>query len=264
MLLKSCQNLIETFFDQKNENTLNAHELVCTNDCVTNLKYSYEFITNFDLDEFIFPRFHNTTDYSSNEFDCKRKAMKNYNIYEYASNLLNLYGSNVSAFHFEHVLFLDHMDEHFLQKIFSYQTTNRTKFRKETFAYKNLASMNIVIQNKDMSLIQFIRDKKDLIDCLNRTIHGEGKLETFWNRVYGIHMNNRLGKSIFISNRTELVNQHIPIRANVIRRHLNVPLSLGFSSHFREDISGFMLTFDQIPFQLFYFDMEFYEFLANF
>lgn len=253
-LLDACTNFVSYYFDPRKDTVVNSHEKVCTNDCLSNFKYEYEFMTNFDFDELLLPRKIMINNYSAL---IKESNTSNYDIYEYASDLVRKYGSNIASFRFEHVLFLDHFDYEFLKNVFSKLSQVIYKY------YKNQETLQFRIQIEDELLIGFLRESQQLVLSLNETIWKKSKIDEIWNRPYAINLQNRLGKSLFVSKWTEMCNQHtIEYRSGDSEEKV-LPLVDGFSSHFRELIEGFF-TGALMDFNRFLLDLEYYKFLANF
>ena len=78
------------------------------NDCYLNYKYEYELLTNYDIDEIIFPRFNFMDNLKKFElFDCAGEIQNfklKYNLYNYGINLLNIFGRvNIACLMFKHV-----------------------------------------------------------------------------------------------------------------------------------------------------------------
>ena len=102
--------------------TSNAHERMNTNDCYMHYRYEYEYVTNYDFDELIFPREFDVKQIPlmySNKTKCSALELthKNYDIYEYSTRLFKKFNSNKpSCLLFPHVL-LVRINENFLIKI---------------------------------------------------------------------------------------------------------------------------------------------------
>lgn len=258
--LDACRDFTSVYFNPKKDEVVNSHEIACANDCLTNFKYQYEFMTNYDFDEILFPRMLKTNDYSltRNQGDCNSLSTHfDYNIYNYSSELVKKHGRDVCSFLFEHILFLDNFDETFLDKVFSGE--KRVDYRY----YKNGAKITFSISDSNHEKIEFLRKNQDLGRCLHDRIKKTGKFDDLWNSVYAVNFNNRLGKSLFVSNATEVYTQHRISRIIGNYRELRVPLEDGFSSHFRERIEGFFAN-NKFHFHQFIFDLEYYHFLAFF
>ena len=75
-------------------------------------------------------------------------------------------------------------------------------------------------------------------------------------------MGNRDGKSIFNSEYTEAINQHFSSVIIPGTRKVNIPISDGYSSHFREITDNFFID-QHISITDFFIDIEYYMFLIN-
>jgi hypothetical protein len=101
---------IKNFHDIFNmQRRLNLHEKICTIDCFISNKYIYDYISNYDIDELIFPR----RDFLTPEENkicsgvCFNKSFNiSYSMVEYNQNLIGQYGENVSYFRFDNFLVL--------------------------------------------------------------------------------------------------------------------------------------------------------------
>jgi len=79
----------------------NSHERLQTNDCLLRLKHEYQYVTNYDVDEIIFPRqkkFRETSlkcSLNESSMDIKPDKVHLYNIYDYTVGLDGLYSSDI-------------------------------------------------------------------------------------------------------------------------------------------------------------------------
>jgi hypothetical protein len=64
-LYKNCLQAHEKHFKMSDGMIYNSHERMNSNDCLLKFKYEYEYITNYDIDEIIFPRLSGTNDYQN-------------------------------------------------------------------------------------------------------------------------------------------------------------------------------------------------------
>lgn len=109
-----------------------TRELIATNDCFASFKYTHEFVTNYDFDEFILPRklvpTSNLADisrryYSSSSSSCSNKSRGityKYNLYEFVHNLVKKAGENnskIAWLSFEHVMFFHTLPANFLPNL---------------------------------------------------------------------------------------------------------------------------------------------------
>lgn len=278
-LLDNCDALFKSYFDWSRDGVFNIHEKVCTNDCLLTFKWQYEFTTNYDFDEFIFPRLlrasaqnidprllgPNNTSNSSQDRNCGllNQEISQYSLYEYAKRLNKIANGKVAVFRFKHVVFMhnDHMA--FLKKLFASNVTI-TKEELVDYYYMNTNKKIIFkVLSYQKGYIDQIRSSQEAIECLNKTISKNEMFDSIWNSPYAIHVNNRFGKSIFNTDLTETYNQHHSDVNAPDSMVYDVPMELGYASHYREYIDGFF--FNQIySFNHFFVDIEYYKYLANF
>jgi hypothetical protein len=265
-LLDNCRSYVKVFFDAKNEKVVNSHEIVCLNDCLMNFKYEYEFMTNYDFDEFIFPRKFKTDDYERyDSFKCaenKRKIAK-YNIYDYASELVSTYGPNAASFLFEHFLFMESFDRQFLNDLFDIKF-NSNPYKPIVYKHNSSKNLNFVLNELNKRSVDRISRHQSTVECLNASIVEKNRFDYRWNTPYGIYFNFRLGKSLFVSKHAELFTQHKIDIMKPNSNEIHVPRHVGYSNHYREDYDWFFDYASTYTFDHLHFDLEFYEFLANF
>lgn len=114
------------------------HEKICTNDCLLNFKWKFEFTTNYDFDEFIFPRIHETnyivnyinrSNPDNDDGECVKPENKqiktSYNLYEYAKRMSNLSSKKVAQMQFKHVVFMVNDHKKFLKDLFELKLDNK-------------------------------------------------------------------------------------------------------------------------------------------
>ena len=78
----------------------NSHERLQSNDCLMKYRYEYQYVTNYDIDEFILPR--KVTNKNKNKIECKANQTRlvghekntDYSIYEFAKDLGREYGED--------------------------------------------------------------------------------------------------------------------------------------------------------------------------
>lgn len=263
MLLNNCKTFYNIFFNTSITSMRNAHEKLCTNDCLLNFKYEYEFTTNYDFDEFIFPRKFPSNNYtyfnSQSTNDCKNSLTQfsfNYSMYEYAMRLTQTYGPNVGFFHFENVMFLTVPENvWFIEKLLS-PVQERIKLRVSS---GNEATFKISPRN--FKQIDEIFQLQMLVECLNVTITEKNRFDSIWNVPYAILINYRWGKSLYNTNLTITYNQHHSDYLESSGRRVFVSIDDGYVAHFRENFGSF-LNGECYSFSYFRFDLEYYQFLA--
>lgn len=128
-LMKNCEDMFSVYFDWNREGVFNAHEKVCTNDCLLNFKWTHEFTTNYDFDEFIFPRrldtnFLTKSKNSTSEITCESQV-RDYTLYDYAVDLSSKSSTPVAVLLFKHVLFFHNDHKNFHEKLFKIVDKNK-------------------------------------------------------------------------------------------------------------------------------------------
>lgn len=251
-----------------------AQESVCTNDCFASFKYTHEFVTNYDFDEFILPRkflpTHNLT-FAQEDLKCtpppNKLAVPNesdYNLYNYITQFISQTNSSkVASLHFEHMLLLEFMPDSFIKDLYSVSNQTRTI----AFNYNNMRINFNIDPLKDSNMINSMRNQNlsRLIECLDTFIN-ISKINYKWNRLHGIWMDVRRGKSVFNTNYTEFITQHSAFQINdKSASSIDVPIDYGFVSHFREPIDIQFFLGQTYAFNKHYrLDIEYYYFMAAF
>jgi hypothetical protein len=260
-----CENAFKIYFNFNDEMISNAHERINTNDCFFNYKYEYEYVSNYDFDEIILPRNMNNMEKLTCNNSLSTFQNINYNIYDYVDKLFSSYGKFItSCLSFENVIFFP--NNHHLD-VFLEDLKNNQKY-PNSISYKwnglNHKTINYLMNsNDDLKYSKNLFYNSYLYKCLQNHYQNLFKelIEDNWNNAIASVVNSRSGKSIFNTDNTEAVNQHFSSnsRYSIIRK---VPLNLGFTGHFREDISGFIDN--QIyPINFFIVDIEYYLFLIS-
>ena len=245
---------------------IDPHEKMCDNDCYMKTRYVYEYVTNYDFDEIIFPRQMQINDYSPymNLSSCghlKPFQKIRYNIYDYIHGLHTRYEREdnklIGALHFEHYLAVS-SSANFFEVV--KQTDNHV--------HLNLNGRDVFLEigntQADNSLLEAFKHVLGLIECLfkrNRFTY----FDYVWTSPFLVRIDDRIGKSVYVTNRTELINQHGPEVKQLLpnTEFKLVPIQDGFSGHYRP--SGmdhfpfnFSLTSDKVRFEL-----EFYLLLLK-
>lgn len=273
--LRMCERIFDVYF-APGWTTFHTHEMTATNDCFTNFKYQYEFVTNYDFDELLVPRqelvnrLDRPRDIDKLKCDKSPTSMMrqaNNSLYEYAVRLFSIVGRDddnkpIGALHFQHVLMIDKVSDKFLLEMTQKFSENLTISSKLVeFAYEN-KSLNFAVARSEHDS-RAMNKSLELIRCLNASMGNEMTLRK-WNRVFGIWLSVRHGKSIYNTNLTEFVNQHYGELFSQNAKWVNVPLDQGFSSHFRDPIdNNFFLGQTYSLSQHFRVDLEYYRFLAQ-
>ncbi|CAF1133746.1 unnamed protein product [Brachionus calyciflorus] len=243
----------EIFFNNLSDYFVNnLHERMCTNNCLLESKYEYEYLTNYDFDEFVFPRNFMTNHVKQSDYDLENIDLTlNNNIMDYISKLNKKYGKNISYYAFENVLFLN---EHaFLNK----KIVNLEK--NETSIEYKFPPCNLVYKfdsRNDSEWVNAVRKIQPYVSGLNETIKKSEILNYKLNNLVGSLVNNRDGKSIYNTNFTESLNQHFAWTTT--KNSIKVPIDFGYVSHFRDRDLVINKTFDLAQV---YYDIEYYNFL---
>jgi hypothetical protein len=271
-MLENCHNHHSVFFNWSiDPGVLSANEKVCTNDCLLHFKHEFEFTTNYDFDEIIFPRKLNVDDYEpfldevkDKNSDCsnERVNQNKYSLYDYAIRLSKLLGNgkSVAMLKFENGVVFPDPDSYskMFAKIFA-SCKNKTEMSVDF--EMNGKKLSLVIRQNDYAYIEKIEGFQNYLKCLNDTIIQRGLFPPRLNSPYAIIVNNRLGKSIYNTDLTEFYNQHNADFFSANSLSINVPINYGFVSHFREYSDDFLVN-QSYGFSYFRFDLEYYNFLA--
>ena len=261
-----CKKSYNTHFSKVRQ----KHEKINTNDCYLSLKYVYEYVSNYDFDEFIFPRH----DYSLNQSNLlnsyKNISMPEYDMYKYAKYLHDLFGgAKVSFLHFENTFMLINY-RNLLNNILNYTYDNATN---KSIVYKNGNSMvQLKLDEKDTEMIEtFWKRVIPFIDSLNEknrlmkeNHNGRNSFlfNTKWNNAYTLRTMHRAGKSIYFTDNTLTVNVHAADNILNGTQFKTVPFNYGFLSHFRSDFNveggGKVIGFNRLKY-----DLEYYLFFSS-
>jgi hypothetical protein len=220
-------------------------------------------VTNYDIDEIIFPRLallnetiHNYEDSVCNKSICKYK--RKYNLYDYAVRLFDLFGKNnkTACLMFRNVAFI--ITDGFLDNFM-----NTFSNSSNWFFYKDEVNKGIrIFANKTDEFIRLKQLSKLYNDsnCL-RNKHITNDTFFDFDRVFAFLSNSRLGKSVLKTSLVETINQHsADLTSGYFKK--DIPFVNGYVSHFRDYYRGFYLdrnyTINDI-----HVDIEYYLFLLN-
>jgi hypothetical protein len=218
-------------------------------------------MTNYDIDEIIFPRYHNTTYIKhfnkSNKSDCKRELRDysesrearnhHFNIYELAKSLNQIYGSNSACFHFGHFLLLNDYDQMYgllrkeaeknaIKSSFLYDYKNRTKIRfmlKDETHLEYAKSLALAVNYVTCINETFLESKRDVLDIK-------------WTRSLGTIFTKRSGKSIFNTEHTLSIHQHSAHQTKPKSKRVSVPFDFGYTSHLRDGDIGSKIRKEEV------------------
>ena len=238
------------------------------NDCFLNFKYEYELLTSYDVDEIIFPRLNWMDDLKKFEnFDCNmdfKKYEPKYNLYEYGIKLLDLFGrNNIACLMFKHVAFLPNGPE--LESFMNEISKKIEKNSSGTVVYKEKKQRSTVthaISSADLKQAKYVLKYHKLNSCLKNLYIKDTVVTEEHQRYLAVLFNSRWGKSIIETNLTETLNHHsCDTFTHGIK--FDTPLTLGYASHFRTEIYGFLQTGRIFPFSNVFTDVEYYLFLCK-
>lgn len=229
-LYANCLNLVRNIF--KMNDLIGLHEKINTNACYLKHKYAYEFMTNFDIDEIIFPRLFKTDIKNldelkniSNQFDLSK-----YNMYDYAKRLIKIHDESVAFFSFPHAF---HFSEHgeLLNKI---KQVNRSmsaneialKFDNHKFVF-NFTEQEIVLLDKYEQMALFANNLTQQ-HAISRKFYKK------WHETIFAVCPTRAGKSLYITKNTFTINQHDADNVRAGTSNVNLKFEDGVAGHFRE------------------------------
>lgn len=264
--------MFSAYFELKQKSldaVLNSMEFFCTNDCFKRFKSTHEFVTNYDVDEFIFPRHLDLNKLEQIELkrikchdniNTSQIIPQKYNSYEYFSRLFEDYSNKgetkIAALKFKNSFVLNELDESFFEHLFS------SNNRWVNLDYRNNKNVRLRVDKNDELLISSMFNTHYLIECLNKTISSCKRFESRWNSPFSVVLAKGREKSVFNTSCTEFINQHQPDLTSDDSEIVDVHLDRGFSSHFRDDIEMWFLG-QTLPFSNFRIDLEYYFFLLN-
>jgi hypothetical protein len=266
---EDCKKIFNTIFSLANQ----KHEKINTNDCYLNFKYEYEYTSNYDIDEFVFPRLDHTID-QINLFDSVRQTqnktcnpikinnsvLMKYDLYNYTKYLQNLLGgSSVAYLQFYNTFMLLEF-RNLLENILKYTTGNSIQYPKDN------RTDSLKITDSSKKLIKDFKQMIPLIDCLNETNKINMNIMFYkskWNNAYSLRSYSRLGKSIYVTESTQTVNVHGADNVSPGTSVKTVPLNYGFVSHFRDFLNVGYEASIKSDFDILKFDLEYYLFFSN-
>lgn len=247
------------------------------------------YLTNYDIDEFIFPRLFNKN-YQQDLLEQPRdnlnmyekfnndvqKAYRRHNMLDYINYLNSIFGERVAQFHFENYLILNEY-EHLYDKIFlnvlnrengmlvldyeNHQRQTNLRFRIDE---NNRADMSYFESFKVLSQLVSTHKTK----YINQTSEWLSKIGSKWQNPLASLLDNRNGKSIFNTDYTISINPHKATRIRADSFRISVPIKYGFASHFRdEDISSrdeYGPKVYTYPIRTLVLDIEYFYFLMSY
>ena len=254
MLYLNCVNSVKSIFTITSDWWFGLHEKINTNACYLQHKYNYEFLTNLDLDEIIFPRLYDLN-LNSNLISLilNNSNSDRHNLYDYTKKLTN--GQNIAYLLFSHSLYISSHQE-FLVQIKNFNLSKpELYFPKSKLNFQiDISQINQFLKIKDLAfLAQNVSEKHSF----KYDIHYKFLNTIITNCPY------RLGKSIYVTKNTITINQHDAdnIRHGTYRRDLKFEDGY-IVGHFRDDSS---ICYQNInnSINLIRFDLEYFMFLLK-
>ncbi|RNA20208.1 hypothetical protein BpHYR1_051420, partial [Brachionus plicatilis] len=206
-------------------------------------KYEYDYLTNYDFDEFILPRKYPTSKFLTfkpeKESKCNNSIewslkQDSYNIVKYANSLLAKYGPKSAFFEFSDFQLLEDFEQ-IKKKLLSLENNEKLIYNKSstffTIDFENLAQKKLH-ENQTRVLQPFI-------DCLNKSIRMNKNVNSKWNNLYGIIVDNRQGKSIFLTNNTLTIHPHSALSIRPFTNGVKIPIEIGNAVHIRDSNTAF-------------------------
>ncbi len=220
---KECADKFKLHFDVKK--LLGLHDKICTNDCFMSYKYVYRYLSNYDVDEFIFPRRFETNYFNADVARQKScaKAYENFSkpaqkrpdstiMTDYMERLVEKYGRNVSHFRFENYLVLKEysgalkkLENKDLSKV-QVNTTWETILKYETPD----AALTLLRSKADLEYFDSLRQMANFTKCVNNKFMSPNAslFRTKWLRLLASPVYVQPGKSIYNTDLVESLNQH--------------------------------------------------------
>ena len=262
-----CNSTYEKYFS----NFLSGyHDRICMNDCYINYKYKYELLTNYDIDEVIFPRLmqmNETKKYESLHCNKVLRAYEEtYNIYDYAIRLMKDNGrKKYPCLMFKNVVFLPRNAQlgNFLNQLESKISKNKDALIPY-YDSDNKVQVKFKVETKDFSKASEALDFHKIMTCfIKRDYTDAVKIADELKRHIGVYFPSRWGKSIINTNLTETINHHSCDAPSNLKHEAD--LNVGFASHFRSNIDVILNEVNNTvyPFASIVNDIEFSIFLNN-
>jgi len=272
-----CKNSYNINFNSSkrtSKDKKNIHQAFNDNDCYLDYKYVYEYVSNYDFDEFIFPRQDFSPSQSRLLNSSKNMISKpNYDINKYTKYLHDLFGGkNISSLHFVNTFMLID-NRNLLDNILNYMYD---KVSNQSIEYKERnSSAQFRVNKNDTEIIdKFWKRVIPLIDSLNetnrlRSIRSNGRnsffFNTKWNNAYGFRWFYGRQKCIYVTDNALTIGTHYTRNFLKGTKNKVVPFNYGFLSHFRGDydLGGDKELIDRLSFNRLQYDIEYYLFYSS-
>ncbi len=276
-LLKICNSTYEKIFLNTSFDSY-IYELTNMNDCLLNYKYTYELLSNYDIDEIIFPRNYKMDEHHSEYHSilyspsCNqdiRVFNQNYHIYNYSIKLFNEYNIRTTAcLKFSYVEFLSHTESlgNFLNRLDDF-VVNRKIGKIAYIDNQRQVTINFVLTDFDFLPAYDILEFHKKISCYLKKDKIKIKIADEFQRHLAIDLPNESGKSIINTKLAETLNfdKFCETYSSSSSGMQQVNSNKGFVSHFHKEIHEILNDNDSdfYPFSRVVSDTEFSVFINN-
>jgi hypothetical protein len=244
-----------------------------------NYRFKYDFVTNYDMDEYIFPRsmgrdFHESIAFDVNA-DCnetwrnvsahiEQHKEPNFSLYRYVIKLIDNYGANIAHFELDHFLYLAHFSYLFEMIANNSVVVGKKEDDRQLIYSRKNTVLRFAIPRAKFKYFRHLKRLGNLIACLNETYlaNNQTRLHFKWSNVFMMPFKSRAGKSIFNTNYTISINQHSGNLRTPNARVIGVDNKLGFVSHLR-DGDPYFLNAKRFSISDLKVDVEFFYFLVK-
>jgi hypothetical protein len=256
MLQTNCKNC----FDKEFKEFIGGrqkHEQITSNDCLTQMSKTHEFVSNYDLDEFVFPRTRNIT--ATPEFKCDDKNSvcsakpfewsKN-SYYSYLDTLIEKYRkgrekAKLSTIYFEHAAYLIENEQ--VDKIFNDLNLIITSSYKSN-KYPIILTLGqspkthaFLIEDEDLEYIKYLYNGyQNVSKCLFKSVNSS--LNSLYQRFvyFRTEHDQRWPKCIHFTKNVFSVFAHYPTHVNIGAWDFTPSYKDGdMLAHFRHDMYWF-------------------------
>jgi hypothetical protein len=231
------------------------HEQITSNDCLTQMSKTHEFVSNYDLDEFVFPRTRNIT--ATPEFSCDDKKSvcsvkpfewSNNTYYSYLDTLIEKYKKGrerdkLTTIYFEHAAYLVHNEQ--VEKIFNNLSSIITSSYKSSNKYPIILTLGqapkthaFVVEEKDLEYVKYLYNGyQNVSKCLFKSVNSSLN-SSFQRFVYfRTEHDQRWPKCIHYTKNVYSVFAHYPKHVNYGEWRFTPSYKDGdMLAHFRDDM----------------------------
>ena len=261
-----CQDAFYNVFDNPTYSSKNRwkHQKITSNDCYLSLQQLYQFVSYYDFDEIIYPRqskIDNLINFDRNcniETLCNHQNLKNneLNLYSFIKKLTideSISLNEISSLYFTNAVYLE--QNFHVKKLISdlkeiignksyfeldSQTIQNTSIAKIHLKFTHHYGHYFLIYPKDYQYIKQLYDSYMLIECYHEKILNQldETLDSTFKRylILATHREHHMGKSIHNTDNVFAVFTHYSTNVKAGTRVLEVKVTDGILSHFRNDL----------------------------